>query len=33
MIALIRRILQALERCLLHGLAFRAEDAWFGPED
>ena len=33
MIALIRRILQALKRCTLHGLTFREEDIWFGPED
>lgn len=33
MTALIRRILAALERRLLHGLAFRASDIWFDPED
>lgn len=33
MTALICRILSALERRLLHGLAFGAEDVWFGPED
>ena len=33
MILLLRRLLAALERRLLHGLAFRAEDIWFDPED
>ena len=33
MTALIRRILSALERRLLHGLAFGEDMLWFHPED